>query len=107
MRIEPVPEAKPFKCPPYRSGTKTRKLERAEIDKQSRARMIESAMSDLAVLVLIVSKKDEKLPFCIDYRRLSSMMVKDTCPLLRTYECINTLENNEYFTTLSAYSGYG
>ena len=106
MRIDLKPDAKPFKSPPYRAGPKTRELEKAEIDKQLAAGVIEPAMSEWAAPVLFVPKKDGKLRFCIDYRRLNSMTVKDTYPLPRMDECIDSLGDAQYFTTLDAYSGY-
>ena len=63
-------------------------------------------MSEWAAPVLFVPKKDGKLRFCIDYRKLNSMTVKDTYPLPRMDECIDTLGEAQYFTTLDAYSGY-
>jgi len=106
MRIDLVPDAKPFKSAPYRAGPKTRELERAEIDKQLKAGIIEPAYSEWAAPVLFAPKKDGKLRFCIDYRKLNSMTQKDTYPLPRMDECIDTLGEAEYFTTLDAYSGY-
>ena len=106
MRIDLVPDAKPFKSAPYRAGPKTRELEQAEVDKQLKAGVIEPAMSEWAAPVLFAPKKDGKLRFCIDYRKLNSMTVKDTYPLPRMDECIDSLGESEYFTTLDAFAGY-
>lgn len=83
MRIDLVPDARPFKSAPYRAGPKTRELERAQIDKQLKAGIIESAYSEWTAPVLFAPKKDGKLRFCIDYRNLNSMTQKDTYPLPR------------------------
>ena len=106
LRIDLKPDAIPFKSAPYCAGPKTRELEKAEIDKQLAADIIEPACSEWAALVLFAPKKDGKLRFCIDYRKLNSMTVKDTYPLPRMDECIDTLGEAQYFTTLDAYSGY-
>ena len=53
-----------------------------------------------------VPKKDGKLRFCVDYRRLNTMTVKDSYPLPRMDECIDSLGDASVFTTLDAYSGY-
>ena len=106
MRIDLVPDAKPFKSAPYRAGPKTRELEQAEVDKQLKAGVIEPAMSEWAAPVLFAPKKDGKLRFCIDYRKLDSMNIKDTYPLPRMDECIDSLGESEYFSTLHAFAGY-
>lgn len=62
-----------------------------EINKQLKAGTIEPAMSDWAAPVLSVSKKDRKLRFCIDYKKINAMTLKDTYPLTRMEKCIETL----------------
>ena len=63
-------------------------------------------MSEWSTPVLFAPKKDGKLRFCIDYRKLNSMTTKDTYPLPRMDEYIVSLGDAQYFTTLDAYSGY-
>ena len=69
--IDLVPGARPFKSAPYRAGPKTRELEQFGIEKQLKAGVIEPSNSDWAVTVLFAPKKDGRLRFCIDYRRLN------------------------------------
>lgn len=63
-------------------------------------------MSEWAACVLFPPKKDRKLRFCIDYRNLNAMTLKDTYPLLTMDGFIDTLGEAQSFTTLYAYSGY-
>ena len=44
--------------------------------------------------------------FCFDYRRLNAVTVKDSYPLPRIDDCIDTLGEAVIFSTLDAYSGY-
>ncbi len=104
--IDLVDGARPFKTQPYRAGPKARELVQFEIDKQLEAGVIEPSMSEWAAPVLFVPKKDGKLRFCIDYRKLNSMTVKDSYPIPRMDECIDTLGEARVFSTLDAYSGY-
>ena len=76
MRIDLIQDAKPFTSPPCRSGTKTRELERAEINKQLAAGIIEPDISKWSAPVLFAPKGNVKLRFCIDYRKLNSMIMK-------------------------------
>lgn len=55
--------------------------------------------------MLIVAKKDGNMWFCIEYRRLNSMTVKNTYHLPRMDECVDALGDAEYFTTLDYYMG--
>ena len=81
-----IPDARPFKSAPYRVGPKQRELEQVEITKQLEAGVIEPSSSEWAAPVLFVPKKDGKLRFCVDYRRLNTMTVKDSYPLPRMDE---------------------
>lgn len=63
-------------------------------------------MLEWAVLVLIVSNKNEMVRFWIDYRKLDSTTIKDTYPLLCTDEYIDTIGDAEYYKTLDPYSRY-
>ena len=55
---------------------------------------------------MFAPKKDGRLRFCIDYRKLNLMTIKDSYPIPRMDECIDSLGNASVFTTLDAYSGY-
>ena len=50
--------------------------------------------------------KDDKLRFCVDYRRLNKMTVRDAYQISRTHECIDRLRDAKVFSTLDASSGY-
>ena len=104
--IELKSDAKPFKSPPFRAGPKTRELEQFEINKQLNAGVIEPAQSEWAAPVLFVPKKDGRLRFCVDYRKLNEIIVRDSYPLPRMDECIDSLAEAKIFSTLDANSGY-
>lgn len=77
LRIDVRPSTGQFKSPTYRAGPKTQELEQPEINKQLKYEVIELAMYEWAGTVLLAPKKDGRLRFCIDYRQLNSMAVKD------------------------------
>ena len=104
--IDLVKGARPFKSQPYRAGPKAIELEKFEIDKQLKAGVIEPTISEWASPVLFVPKKDGTLRFCIDYRKLNGMSTRDSYPIPRMDECINSLGDARIFSTLDAYSGY-
>ena len=68
--------------------------------------VIEPSDSPWASPVVLVRKKDGSLRYCIDYRRLNSVTIKDSYPLPRIDESLDSLSNTKYFSTLDLASGY-
>ncbi|KAE8915964.1 hypothetical protein PF003_g805 [Phytophthora fragariae] len=56
--------------------------------------------------VVIVRKKDGSVRFCIDYRALNAVTVKDVYPLPRVDETLEALHGSRRFTSLDLHSGY-
>jgi hypothetical protein len=77
-RIQLNPGAKPAYSQPYRSGAKAREAESVEINRMLRAGVIETATSEWASPVILVPKPDKSMRFCIDYRRLNTVTVRDS-----------------------------
>ena len=62
--------------------------------------------SEWASPVLVVPKPDGSWRFSVDYRSLNQMTVKDSYPLPRMDEGLDSLGDAAYFTTLNANCGY-
>ena len=105
-RIELVPDTRPIAQAPYRAGPNARKKEDAEIQKMLAAGVIKPAQSEWASPVLRVPKPDGSMRFCVDYRRFFAVTVKDTYPLPRIDECLDSLGDTKVFYALDAISGY-
>jgi Reverse transcriptase (RNA-dependent DNA polymerase) len=68
--------------------------------------VIEPASSEWTSTVVLVPNPDGSLRFCVDYRGLNALTIRDSCPLPRMDECIDSLGYACVFTTLDCNSGY-
>ncbi len=68
--------------------------------------VIELAQSPWASPVVLVPKPDGMLRFCVDYRKLNAITVRDTYPIPRMDECIDSLGSAKIFSTLDCNSGF-
>ena len=105
-RIGLTSDAKPVYQVAYRAGHRARDVEKREIDRMERAKVIERAASEWRSPVVLIPKKDGEMPFCVDYRKLNAVTKRDSYPLPRMDECIDSLGNAAIFTTLDCNSGY-
>ena len=63
-------------------------------------------MSPWASPIVLVKKKDGSVRFCIDYRKINSITVRDVYPLPRIDYSLAALSGSVYFSTLNLVSGY-
>ena len=104
-RIE-TGDARPIRERPRRYPTQ----EQQEISRQVQAMLqngiIEPSDSPWASNVVLVRKKDGTKRFCVDYRRLNSVTIKDAYPIPRIDDSLDTLSGSRWFSTLDLASGY-
>ena len=104
--INLVPDARPHHQMPYRAGPTARETEKVEIEKMLDQRVIEPANSPWGSPVVFAPKKDGTSRFCVDFRRLNAVTIRDSYPLPRMDECIDSLGEAKILTTLDCHAGY-
>ena len=77
-----------------------------ELDKMIEADVIEPSNSPWASPVVLVTKKDQTVRFCVDFRRLNECTVKDSYPLPNIEDTFNTMSGSNFFCALDLASGY-
>ena len=76
------------------------------VDKMLANDICEPSVSPWASNVVLVKKSDGTLRFCVDYRQLNNLTVKDSYPLPRIDTCFDALGGARYFSTLDLRQGY-
>jgi hypothetical protein len=68
--------------------------------------VIVPSTSEWSFPVVMIPKKDGSIRFCIDFRKLNNITVKDCYPLPFISELLNTIKGKQYFSTLDCTAGY-
>ena len=101
-----IGEGRPIKQHPRRLPMMMRNVEQEEVDRMLERNIIVPSSSPWASPTVMVKKKDGKIRFCIDYRKLNEITKKDAYPLPRIDDCIDNLDGAKYFCTMDLQSGY-
>lgn len=104
--IQLLEGTKPIQSAPYRyppSGLKIIEEHTAKMLKQGICR---ESRSPWASPVVLIPKKGGEIRFCVDFRKLNAVTVRDAFPLPRIDTLLDALRGNMWFSTLDLVSGY-
>lgn len=101
-----VTEGSPIYQRAYRSPLSKREAIDNEVDKMLRLGIIRESSSPWASPVLLVPKKDGELRFCVDYRKVNDITIKNRYPLPFVQDIFDQLSGATIFSTLDMRSGY-
>ena len=101
-----INDARPVRCGPRRLAPAGLRREQDCVREMLSGGQIEPSDSPWASPVVLVTKKDGSTRFCVDYRRLNSLTVKDAYPLPRIDDSLRLLGNQQWFSTMDLASGY-
>ena len=99
-----MPGAHPVNVWPYRYSPQQKLEIEKQITEMLQKGVIQYSSSPFASLVLLVKKKDGTWRFCVDYRALNSITVKDKSPIVE--ELIDKLHGAKFFNKLDLRAGY-
>jgi len=101
-----VKDTSPIKQVPRRIPIHLREEVNKIIHEMKENGVIEESYSPWISPAVLVKKKDGSLRFCVDYRKLNAVTVKDSYPLPRIDDILSQLAGNIWFSTLDLKSGY-
>ncbi|PIK60527.1 Retrovirus-related Pol polyprotein from transposon [Apostichopus japonicus] len=83
--------ARPVKQPARRVPVQQREVERELLQQMLDAGVVEPSSSPWASPIVLVKKKNGSTRFCVDYRRLNTLTVKDSYPIPRIADSLDAM----------------
>lgn len=80
--------------------------EESHLKQMLAAGIIEPSTSEWESAPVLIIKRDGRVRWCVDYRKLNSVINKDVYPLPLMEDCLDTLAGNTWFSKLDANSAY-
>ena len=99
-------DARPIKQQPRRIPLHKKEAAREEVQRMLKAGIIEPSSSAWSAPIVLVTKKDGSIRYCIDYRKLNEVTQKDSYPLPRIDDSLDALRGSQWFSCLDLASGY-
>ena len=98
--------ASPIFVYPRRTSPSEKEIISTHTKEMKELRIIEDSTSAWSSAVVLVPKPGGKIRFCIDYRNLNKLTVKDHYPLPRVDECISAFNGSHWFSVADCAAGY-
>ncbi|XP_072172659.1 uncharacterized protein [Diadema setosum] len=96
----------PIRSRPFPVPQSMRETIQEEVNTMLDMKVIEPSMSPYAAPVVLVPKKDGKVRFCVDYRKLNSVTVIDNEPIPNVEEIMSEIGEAKYFSKIDLSKGY-
>lgn len=104
--IELVPNAKPFKCSPYRLNPEKTQILKKQISDLLKSDLIQESQSAYASPVILVPKHSNGWRLCTDLRKLNASTIPDPFPIPRIDDLIDRVGQAKFLTKIDMTQGF-
>lgn len=101
-----ITESEPIRQRHYPLSPALQKQVNEDLDQMLRDGIVEPSNSPWASPIILVKKPDGRYRFCVDYRRLNQVTLRDAYPLPFVSATLDKLREAHYLTTLDIKSAY-
>jgi hypothetical protein len=105
-QIPLLPGATPVNMKPYRYAPHQKTEIEKQVQEMLKQGLIQESSSPFASPVLLVRKKDGTWRFCVDYRWLNGLTIKNKYPMPIVDELLDELAGSKWFTKIDLRAGY-
>ncbi len=99
-------DAKPIYQRPYRAEHQKRAVIEREVNKMLEQGLIEPSPAEWSSPIVLVTKKDGSIRFCINYIKLNAVTKLDTYSIPRIEDLMQDLGESQFFTSLDLAGAY-
>ena len=96
----------PIKTPPHRASPAKMPIIREEVQSMLDKGVIQPSKGPYSAPIVLQTKKDGSWRFCVDYRKLNNVTIKDAFRISRIQQTFDALKGQKYFSSLDLASGY-
>jgi len=104
--VETTPEAHPKRSRPYAIPVGIRLEVKAQLDEMQEAGLIMPSAGNWTSPVVLIKKKDGRWRFCVDYRKLNSLMIRQSMAISSIENAVEIMHNKKYFSNIDLCSGF-
>jgi transposase InsO family protein len=104
--IQLLPGSRPCNSQPFRYAPARKQVIEENLNDMLKEGIVSPSNSPWASPVILAPKKDGTLRFCVDYRKLNAMTVRDAYPIPRIDDTLDSLQEARFVSTLDLRSGY-
>jgi hypothetical protein len=97
---------KPIKQAPYHVPAYKNVVIEEKINEVKERGVLEDSKSPFSSSIVLAKKKNGDWRFCVNYRALNDITVKDAYPLTRINDTLQALHGNSYFSIMDLLSGF-
>lgn len=96
----------PVHQPPYNSTLKPQEIIDTQVGRMMENDVVEPLQSPFTAPVVLIQKPDGTWRFCVDYRKLNTITIRDTYPLSQIEDALSRLEGSKDFSIMDMQSVY-